>query len=189
MFVIKCFSPATIHVFNVYVSKAHQNTLKGWRSVELFLWKNDVSHSQGGKQHFYTKQNEGYRIGHILRTNGLVKHVIKEQTLETNVTERRGRRRMLLLDELKQTRRQWKLTGSTRLPSVENSLWKRPWNCLKTEYVMLYGMKTLKNTVIKLWVLYKAWSFDQVSNPQRLKRVQRAGWCSGYALTLYSGIT
>jgi hypothetical protein len=69
------------------------------------LVKNDVSYSQGGKQHFYIKQNEGYRIGNILRTNGLVKHVIKEQTLETNVTERRGRRRKRILDDVKQTRR------------------------------------------------------------------------------------
>jgi hypothetical protein len=35
---------------------------------------------------------------------------------------------------------------------------------------MVYGMRALKNTVIKLWVLHKVRSFDEVSNPQLLKK-------------------
>jgi len=47
---------------------------------------------------------------------------------------------------------------------------ERLWNCRKTEYWVVYGMRALKNTVIKLWVLHKVRSFDQVRNPQLLKK-------------------
>jgi hypothetical protein len=48
--------------------------------------------------------------GHILRRNGLLKHVT-EGKIERNVevTGRRGRRRMQLLDNLRETRKYWKL--------------------------------------------------------------------------------
>jgi hypothetical protein len=49
-------------------------------------------------------------IGHILRRNCLLKHVIEgklERRME--ITERRGRRRKQLLDGLKEKRRHWKL--------------------------------------------------------------------------------
>jgi hypothetical protein len=51
------------------------------------------------------------RIGHILRTNCLVKHAI-EGKLEgrMEMTGRRGRRRKQLLDDVKEKRRCWKLT-------------------------------------------------------------------------------
>jgi hypothetical protein len=49
-------------------------------------------------------------IGHILRRNCLLKHVI-EGKLEGGIemTGRRGRRRKQLLDDLKEKRRYWKL--------------------------------------------------------------------------------
>jgi hypothetical protein len=49
-------------------------------------------------------------IGHILRRNCLLKHVI-EGKLEGRIemTGRRGRRRKQLLDDLKEKRRYWKL--------------------------------------------------------------------------------
>jgi hypothetical protein len=49
-------------------------------------------------------------IGHILRRNCLLKHVM-EGKLEgrIEVTGRRGRRRRQLLDDLKEKRRYWKL--------------------------------------------------------------------------------
>jgi hypothetical protein len=49
-------------------------------------------------------------IGHILRRNCLLKHVI-EGKLEgkIEITGRRGRRRKQLLDDLKEKKRNWKL--------------------------------------------------------------------------------
>jgi hypothetical protein len=45
-------------------------------------------------------------IGHILRRNYLLKHIIEGKISQT---KRRGRRRKQLLDELKEARRYWKL--------------------------------------------------------------------------------
>ena len=44
------------------------------------------------------------------------------------VSGRRGRNRKQLLDDLKETE-----IGSTRSPSVENSIWKGLWTCRKTD--------------------------------------------------------
>jgi hypothetical protein len=47
-------------------------------------------------------------IGHILRRNCLLKHVI-EGNIEGRSDGRRGRRRRQLLDDLKERREYWKL--------------------------------------------------------------------------------
>jgi hypothetical protein len=76
------------------------------------------------------KRRKANWIGHILRRNCLLKHVIEgkfEGRIE--MTGRRGRRRKQLLDDLKEKR-------STRSHLVENSLWKRLRTCRKTEYRM-----------------------------------------------------
>jgi hypothetical protein len=56
------------------------------------------------------KRRKANWIGHILRRNCLLKHVI-EGKLEGRIemTRRRGRRRKQLLDDLKEKRRYWKL--------------------------------------------------------------------------------
>jgi hypothetical protein len=56
------------------------------------------------------KRRKANWIDHILRRNCLLKNVI-EGTLEGRIemTGRRGRRRKQLLDDLKETRRYWKL--------------------------------------------------------------------------------
>jgi hypothetical protein len=56
------------------------------------------------------KRRKAYWIGHILRRNCLLQHVI-EGKLEgrTEMLGRRGRRRKQLLDDLKEKRRYWKL--------------------------------------------------------------------------------
>ena len=56
------------------------------------------------------KRKKANWIGHILRRNCLLKHVIEEK-LEGRIemTGRRGRRRNQLLDDLKEKRRYWKL--------------------------------------------------------------------------------
>jgi hypothetical protein len=60
-------------------------------------------------------------IGHILRRNCLLKHVI-EGKLEGRVdmTGRRGRRRKQLLDELGEKRRYWKLKEE----ALDRTLWR-----------------------------------------------------------------
>ena len=58
----------------------------------------------------YTRRRKANWIGHILHKNCLLKHVIKgkiEGRIE--VTGRRGRRRMQLLDNFKEKRRYFKL--------------------------------------------------------------------------------
>jgi hypothetical protein len=73
-------------------------------------------------------------IGHILRRNCLLKHVI-EGKLEGRIemAGRRGRRRKQLLDDLKEKRRYCKLKEEALDRTVENSLWKRLRTCRKTD--------------------------------------------------------
>jgi hypothetical protein len=52
------------------------------------------------------KRRKGDRIGHILHRNCLLKHVIEGRVEGTG---RRGRRGNQQLDDLKETRRYWKL--------------------------------------------------------------------------------
>jgi hypothetical protein len=67
------------------------------------------------------KRTRANWIGHILRRNCLLKHMI-EGKLEgmTEVTERRGRRCKQLLDDLKEKRRYWKLKEE----ALDCTLWR-----------------------------------------------------------------
>jgi hypothetical protein len=67
------------------------------------------------------KRRKANCIGHILRRNCLLKHVIegmKEGRIE--MTGRRGRRRKQLLDDLKEKRRYWKLKEE----ALDLTLWR-----------------------------------------------------------------
>jgi hypothetical protein len=81
------------------------------------------------------KRRKANWIGHILRRNCLMKHVI-EGKLEGRIemTGRRGRRRKQLLDDLKEKRRYWELKEEALDRTVENSLWKRLRTCRMTDY-------------------------------------------------------
>ena len=60
-------------------------------------------------------------ICHVLRRNCLLKHVIEGQKEEwIEVAERRGRRRKQLLDDLRETRRNWKLKEQ----ALHRTLWR-----------------------------------------------------------------
>jgi hypothetical protein len=67
------------------------------------------------------KRRKANWIGHVLRRNCLLKHVI-EGKLEgwTEVTGRRVRRRKQLLDYLKEKRRYWKLKEE----ALDRTLWR-----------------------------------------------------------------
>jgi hypothetical protein len=56
-------------------------------------------------------------IGHILRRNCLLKHVIEGRI---EMTGRRGRRRKQLLDDLKEKTRYWKLKEE----ALDRTLWR-----------------------------------------------------------------
>jgi hypothetical protein len=57
-----------------------------------------------------TKRRKSNRKGHILRRNYRLKHIIEGNIKSKNeLRERRGRRRKQLLDDLKKTRKYWKL--------------------------------------------------------------------------------
>jgi hypothetical protein len=60
-------------------------------------------------------------IGHILRRNCLLKHVIEGKLEEKiEMTGRRRRRRKQLLDDLKEKRRYWKLKEE----ALDRTLWR-----------------------------------------------------------------
>jgi hypothetical protein len=67
------------------------------------------------------KRRKANWIGHILRRNCLLKHVI-EGKLEGRIemTDRRGRRRKQLLDDLKEKSRYWKL----KKEALDFTLWR-----------------------------------------------------------------
>jgi hypothetical protein len=67
-----------------------------------------------------TKRRKANWIGHILRRNCILKHVI-EGKLEgrMEMTGRRGRKRKQLLDYLKEKRRYWKL----KQEALDRTLW------------------------------------------------------------------
>jgi len=90
-------------------------------------------HLHGSRIH-----QEANQIGHILHRNCLLKHATEGKIKgRTEIMGRRGLRCKQLLDDLKGKNRIQEIErGSTRLHSVENSLWKRLWTCHKWDYEM-----------------------------------------------------
>jgi len=74
-------------------------------------------------------------IGHILGRNCLLQQVIEGKIKgRIEVTGRRGRRRRVLLDDLKERRGYSHLKEEALDRIVESSLWKKLWTCRKTDY-------------------------------------------------------
>jgi hypothetical protein len=119
-----------------------------WRRLEKMSWtdrvRNEVLHRVKEERNILhtTKSRKANWIGHILRRNCLLKHVIEVKLEERiEMTGRRGRRRKQLLHDLKVKTGYWKL--KSRSHCMENSLWKRLWTCCKTDnrmnvYLILY---------------------------------------------------
>jgi hypothetical protein len=84
-----------------------------WRRMEKISWidrvrNEEVLHRVKEERNIVhtIKRRKANWIGHILRGNCLLKHVIEENM---EGTRRRGRRRKHLLDDLKEKRRYWNL--------------------------------------------------------------------------------
>ena len=73
--------------------------------------------------HTVNRRNSKW-IGHILRRNGLLKHVTEEKT---EVTRRRTRRRKHLVHDLKETGVYWKLKEE----AIDRILWR---TCSEREF-------------------------------------------------------
>jgi hypothetical protein len=111
-----------------------------WRRKEKISWTDRVTnkavlHTVREQRNILhtVKRRKANWIGHILRRNCLLKHVI-EGKVERRIKEkgRRGGRRKQLLYDLMENRRHSELEkGRTRLHSVEKSIWKRLWTCRK----------------------------------------------------------
>jgi hypothetical protein len=107
-----------------------------WRRMEKISWTDrvrngEVLHRVKKEKNILhrIKRRKANWIGHILRRNCLLKHVIEEK-LEGRIemTERRGRRRKQLLDDLKEKRSYCKLKEE----ALDRTLWR-------TRFVRDYG--------------------------------------------------
>jgi hypothetical protein len=99
-----------------------------WRRIDKISWTDRVKNEEvlhrvkEERNILHTiKRRKANWIGHILRRNCLLKHVI-EGKLEgrTEMTRKRRRRRKQLLDGLKEERRYWKLKAE----ALDRNLWR-----------------------------------------------------------------
>jgi hypothetical protein len=109
-----------------------------WRRMEKISWFDHVRNEevllivneQRNILHEISKREANW-IGHILRTNCLLKQVIEGKIKSgIEVIGRRGRRRRLLLDDLKERR------GYSNLKeeALDRTMWRALWTCRKTDY-------------------------------------------------------
>jgi hypothetical protein len=99
-----------------------------WRKMEKISWtgrvrNEEVLHKVKEERNILhtIKRLKANLIGHILRRNCLLKHIIEgkiEWRIET--TGRRGRRRKQVLDDLKEMRGYWKLKEE----ALARTLWR-----------------------------------------------------------------
>jgi hypothetical protein len=94
-----------------------------WRRMEKTSWTNRVNNEaelhrvKEEMNILHTRRREANLIGHILRRNCLLSHIIEGKIIGTR---RRGRRRKQLLDDLKEARRYWKLKEEAQ----DRTLWR-----------------------------------------------------------------
>jgi hypothetical protein len=100
-----------------------------WRATEQISWTDSVNNEailhrvkkERNILHTIRRRKPNW-IGHILRKNCLLSHIIERKIIRTR---RRGRRRTHLFDDLKEARRYWKLKeGVKDRTLLENSVWK-----------------------------------------------------------------
>jgi hypothetical protein len=98
---------------------------EGWRGtagpIVSEMEKSDVESKKESSVLHTIKRRKANWIGHILRRNWILKHVIKGKIGgRRDVTGRRGRRRKQLLDDLKEARKYWKLKED----ALYRTLWR-----------------------------------------------------------------
>jgi hypothetical protein len=118
----------TFKVVQWTVRKLDQKCLESfemwrWRRMEKISWMDPVNNEAGlhrvkeERNILHTiRRRKANSIGHILRSNCLLSHVIEGKITETR---RRGRRHTQLLDDLKETRRYWKFEEAQ-----DHTLWR-----------------------------------------------------------------
>jgi hypothetical protein len=115
-----------------------------WRRMEKIIWTDRVRNEQvlhrakEERNIVHTiKRRKANWIGHILRRNCLLKHLIKGK-LEGRIkmTERRGRRRKQLPNDLKEKRGYWKLKEE----ALDGTLWRTRFG---RGYGPVYGLRKI----------------------------------------------
>jgi hypothetical protein len=109
------------------VDQKYLESMWYWRRMEKISWtdrvRNEVLHRVKEDRNilYIIKRRKANWIGHSLRRNCLLKHVILGK-LEGRIemTGRRGRRRKQLLDDPKEKRRYWKLKDE----ALDRTLWR-----------------------------------------------------------------
>ena len=126
----------------------------GWRrSVGLIVWRTKKCYMEASLQ--TVKRRKATWIGHIWRTNCLLKHVIEGQIEGRENEERKqtatgwpwGKERILEIGR-----------GNTRSHCLENSLWKRQSTCHKTDY--RNNEDTLMSQFRRACALFESFSRD-----------------------------
>jgi hypothetical protein len=107
----------------------------------------------GEEYRTYKKEREKKKanwIGHILRRNCLLKHVI-ERKLQGRIemTGRRGRRRKQLLNNLKKTRGSWRFKEEVLDRTVWITCFGRDYGPVERQHCEPYQQRFKKNTVVK----------------------------------------
>jgi len=104
-----------------------------WRRAEEIAWadrvKSGVLHGVKEERNILRalKRRKANWIGHILRRNCVLRHVIEgKMEGRIDVTWKRGRGSNQLIGNKKVMENE---RGSTRLPFMENWFWKRLWTC------------------------------------------------------------
>ena len=125
------------------VDQKYLKSFKMWfcRRMEKIIWtysvRNEVLHTVKGIKiilHIIKRRMANW-IGHVLRRNCLLKHIIKGNVKGAKEVKRKQERSKQILDDLQAKRGYWILKrGSNRSRPVENSMWNRLRKYRKTDY-------------------------------------------------------
>jgi hypothetical protein len=129
-----------------------------WRRLEKISWTDRVRNEEvlnrvkEERNIVHTiKRRKANWIGHVLRRNFLLKHVI-EGKLEGRIemTGRRGRRRKQLLDDLKENRGYWKLKEK----ALDRTVWRTRFGkgygpVLRQTTGLMNDLKNLEHSVVQ----------------------------------------